>query len=438
MAVLFGIMPVVRGAESKDVNFNPTTGNLEYTFGYQTTQAVNIEVRVKAYSAYAGVSASARSRLGGDPGANEVSWERAARELYASEQPEPAEEVQDEPMAAPEIPEGRMAAEPSYAIISKTLALQAAANRALAEEGTFVGYLVKDRIIEGVQDLPVWLPEDGGYETPRGLAPYADPNLVSLSAGEAYINESGVQLRENTLVWNGSLEMDGKTVPVIGPELGEDQFILEFVIEPLGRPDLNEDCEDEYEDDNLVGHTDGKNYTWTHREEFKVYSMILVDYRHFLETGEGTAPSFIMLPGGISERVLGEIRELFFDGSWNCEVAAQYGDLVQDTNVGDPVDAVTGVYHSTYTDLRIEGTIPLTFQRSYNSRYEGGSLGRGFTHGYELSLRDDAGKLRVAMPGGEEQIFLRLAGGGYKALQASEYTLRGSGGGYIMEHQRGS
>ena len=83
---------------------------------------------------------------------------------------------------------------------------------------------------------------------------------------------------------------------------------------------------------------------------------------------------------------------------------------------------ITGNYQFTYTDLKLESAIPLSFTRAYNSRYDAGSLGKGFTHSYEYSLEDDRGIISVTMPGGEAQVFLRLGGGygqDYDSLQDS-------------------
>ena len=60
---------------------------------------------------------------------------------------------------------------------------------------------------------------------------------------------------------------------------------------------------------------------------------------------------------------------------------------------------------------------------------------KGFTHSYEYYITDDAGILRVTMPGGEETRFLRLKGGGYKSLQNSGFSLSDISGGYVMEHE---
>ena len=47
--------------------------------------------------------------------------------------------------------------------------------------------------------------------------------------------------------------------------------------------------------------------------------------------------------------------------------------------------------------------------------------------------------VRVTVPGGEEVIFVRLRGGGYKILQDSLFTLGDAiGGGFIMTHEKGA
>ena len=98
---------------------------------------------------------------------------------------------------------------------------------------------------------------------------------------------------------------------------------------------------------------------------------------------------------------------------------------------------VDGNYTFSYPDLRLEGAIPLTFLRVYSSRDEDGSLGKGFTHGYDYHLLNDDGIIRVTMPYGEEIIFL-YTGRGYRPLQNQGFTLGFDGTGYIMTHEYGA
>ena len=69
--------------------------------------------------------------------------------------------------------------------------------------------------------------------------------------------------------------------------------------------------------------------------------------------------------------------------------------LVLDYQNLDPVNMVTGAYNFMYEDLKLEGIIPLTFLRVYNSRYDRVRWGTGFTHSYDYSLINDRGIIRV-------------------------------------------
>lgn len=314
-----------------------------------------------------------------------------------------------------------------------------------------VGALAENVMLTGAGDIIFFEPEvnSDGMDNPWSAGSWIAPG-VTITDDEIYettVNFAGetipaTKMMKHTLTWNGMLH----GAPIIGPNLNEDMFFLTIEIEPLGRPDLNEECIDEDDGEGGTIHTHGKNYTWTQavdssgKKTYAISTEIMVDYRQYLyDPGSGTV-AYIVVNGSISDRALKEMYEQFESGGITCEMKEELrkNNILLDYDGIDPVDMVTGAYNFTYQDLRLEGAIPLTFMRVYNSRYNGGSLGKGFTHGYDYSLWNDRGIIRVTVPGGEEQIFLTLRGGGYDSLCNSEFTMSNHGGGYRMTHKDGA
>ena len=311
--------------------------------------------------------------------------------------------------------------------------------------------LAKDFWLTGVQDVPAWLPPPCGAGIGSGCrtpVTYQDDGLsiVELEPYTTEVNFAGepipaTPMMKHKLIWDCTI--DG--FPVVGPNLDEDQFILEIEIVPQGRPDWSTDCTDGVDGNGDPIHTHGDDYTWPQDPAFIIRATTLVNYRQFIETDDGSLlPAFIFLKGGFSDKMVG-LADYFFSGSMTCFDITQYPELaglVMDYELLDPVDMVTGAYQATYIDLRLEGAIPLTFTRAYSSRYDSGSLGKGFTHSYDYTLREDRGMIRITMPGGDEQVFLSLSSSysdDYKSLQSSEFTLHDDGsGGYIMKHINGA
>jgi len=61
--------------------------------------------------------------------------------------------------------------------------------------------------------------------------------------------------------------------------------------------------------------------------------------------------------------------------------------------MGDPVNSATGNFIYPTTDLSISGRFPLEFKRFYNSQSDYvGSLGKGWTHNYEIRLTEQVNK----------------------------------------------
>ena len=303
-------------------------------------------------------------------------------------------------------------------------------------ERELFGTIARDIMIEGMKEFEARLPED--TEVPVSPAREIEEYIYGgarFETGNEYMSGS-VSLRETTLHWDGTV--DG--YQIVGPDLLKDEFILIVQIEPLGRPDF-ESYGCEY-DPETGGHIScGKHYTWCQDEAYCIEYEILVQYRAYNAPGEG-AIALLIIKSGISASEIREIREAFFNGSMTCPWLTEHpelADLIMDHNNLEPVDMVTGAYFFGYTDLRLEGMIPLTFRRIYNSRYEGGGLGNGFSHSYEYRMREERGMVRVIVPGGEEALFIRLRGGGYKKLEDSLFTLEDSaGGGYVMTHEQGA
>ena len=311
----------------------------------------------------------------------------------------------------------------------------------------FVGSIVENYLLSGANDVKAWLPEDSPdtMVSPYTPATKTDGGLVKLSEDGIYQADKNfagediepVAMMKHTLIWDGSLN----GIPIIGPNLDEDVFYLTVEIEPLGRPDKNVECTDS--DDS---HTHGQNYTWPQKQEngkkkFAVSTELLVDYRDYVVGEDGTA-AFLMLKGSLSDEVRKKLYEQFVSGSLACNELTGFPELeglVLGYQNLDPVNMVTGAYNFMYEDLKLEGIIPLTFLRVYNSRYNKGALGTGFTHSYDYSLINDRGIIRVTMPGGEEQIFLTLRGGGYDSLADSGFVLENEAdGSYRMTHEDGA
>ena len=311
----------------------------------------------------------------------------------------------------------------------------------------FVGSIVENYLLSGANDVKAWIPEDSPDTMVSPYTPTTkeDGGLVELSEDGIYQADKNfagediepVSMMKHTLIWDGSL--DG--IPIIGPNLDEDVFYLTVEIEPLGRPDKNVLCTDSED-----SHTHGQNYTWPQKQEngkkkFAVSTELLVDYRDYVVGEDGTA-AFLMLKGSLSDEVRKKLYEQFVSGSLACNELTGFPELeglVLDYQNLDPVNMVTGAYNFMYEDLKLEGIIPLTFLRVYNSRYNKGALGTGFTHSYDYSLINDRGIIRVTMPGGEEQIFLTLRGGGYDSLADSGFVLENEAdGSYRMTHEDGA
>ena len=299
--------------------------------------------------------------------------------------------------------------------------------------------LVTDYEVEGANgELIPREPCKSEYYNPRSVNPGKLDNVrIEQVTGT---NELGQEEKRIRFSWDGRI--DG--IPAIDEDLGIDAFAMDIFVYPQGYPERNKDCVDTVDANGNPVHIPGENWTWSQDPKFIFKATILVDYK--VRTADGS-PTFLMVKGGFSDNVINEMKEQLYSGAtiadlakdFSCADLAVNGSSLLCTNtVMDPVGMVDGNYNFTYKDMVLAGGIPLTFLRAYNSIYEKGALGKGFTHSYEYYITDDAGILRVTMPGGEETRFLRLKGGGYKSLQNSGFSLSDISGGYVMEHENGS
>ena len=299
--------------------------------------------------------------------------------------------------------------------------------------------LVTDYEVEGANgELIPREPCKSEYYNPRSVNPGKLDNVrIEQVTGT---NELGQEEKRIRFSWDGRI--DG--IPAIDEDLGIDAFAMDIFVYPQGYPERNKDCVDTVDANGNPVHIPGENWTWSQDPKFIFKATILVDYK--VRTADGS-PTFLMVKGGFSDNVINEMKEQLYSGATIADLAKDFscadlavngGSLLCTNTVMDPVGMVDGNYNFTYKDMVLAGGIPLTFLRAYNSIYEKGALGKGFTHSYEYYITDDAGILRVTMPGGEETRFLRLKGGGYKSLQNSGFSLSDISGGYVMEHENGS
>ena len=219
------------------------------------------------------------------------------------------------------------------------------------------------------------------------------------------------------------------TYAVMARDSESDQVDVTIRVQPLGYPQKNKDCRDVTNADGSTTHIHGENWTWTQAQT--VEGSLTVDYRMY---------SLLAIANG-----------LYYDDGMVQEVLGWLGvEDISDIRAlnpngidfsPDPVKLMTGAYNFSYTDLRLEGSYPLSFVRMYNSVTPGGSLGQGFTHSYDYRLTEDRGLLSVSVPYGEELHFVRYQPGfgtGYYSLRNSGFTLEDSGSGWEMTYRKGT
>lgn len=92
----------------------------------------------------------------------------------------------------------------------------------------------------------------------------------------------------------------------------------------------------------------------------------------------------------------------------------------------DPVNLSTGNFVYDHEDIKINGEIPLSFHRYYNSKDRiKGSLGRCFVHNYESHLEENAekGKITISMGDGQKKTFRKMEDDTYRSLHSATETL---------------
>lgn len=309
------------------------------------------------------------------------------------------------------------------------------ANIELWVDGVYRDNLATDYEITGSTGTitPLEPCSSANYESARAINPSKLSN-VTLSEIQADDGSGGTETHV-LLKWDGRIN----GLPVIGTDDTKDECVIQIKIVPLGYPEKNIDCDDVDDGAGGTTHVPGENWTWTHRPDWVISTAIYVDYKG---SGDGSIPagSFLMVKGGTSYQITCDAPEVFAGNSALKFKFAAYmnKNSIASVTVGDPVNMVDGNYTFNYTDLCLEGSIPLTFMRVYSSLDKGGSLGQGFTHSYEYSLLNDAGLVRVTLPYGEEVRFITKSAGVYRPLQDQGFTLVDNSGGYIMIHEEGA
>ena len=106
----------------------------------------------------------------------------------------------------------------------------------------------------------------------------------------------------------------------------------------------------------------------------------------------------------------------------------------------DPVNLSTGNFVYDHEDIKINGEIPLSFHRYYNSKDRSkGSLGRCFVHNYETRLEENTEKRKVTitMGDGQKKTFRKMEDGAYQSLYSAMETLTIEGDNYALTNLTG-
>lgn len=121
--------------------------------------------------------------------------------------------------------------------------------------------------------------------------------------------------------------------------------------------------------------------------------------------------------------------------SFGCDCMFQHGAGLSNT-AADPVNTATGSAVETTTDLATPGPgVPFELTRTYNGLDStDGSLGVGWTHGFDSSLNEDSltGDVTFRDPTGGQVKFTALPGGAYLAPPAVTATLDSVSGGWTL------
>ena len=325
-------------------------------------------------------------------------------------------------------------------------------NVILKVDGVPRGYLAVDTEVPGEKTYHYAdhsAENDPYFQLPRSINPDKDYGLqISLAQG------AGKTVR---FTWDGT--MGGY---YILPSAGQTYVVVELVIQPLGYPEKSSD-DPSFE-----------NWTWSQRTAYQRSITVMLDYGAPMTPDweaeingiDGPPPGGVIMgpsdnsdfPTEADDRPRANPKILAVAGSPSDEVVSlmlEYMsapgraledvyldfnglDIEMDFYCADPVNMIDGSFFFTYQDMRLEGTIPLTFMRAYNSRADGGSLGKNFTHGYDYKLVDDNGAVCVYLPAGEEVWFLDIDGTNYMTIGDQHYSMTRVGGGYTMLRDNGT
>lgn len=90
-------------------------------------------------------------------------------------------------------------------------------------------------------------------------------------------------------------------------------------------------------------------------------------------------------------------------------------DLTTGKFIGDPVNAATGNYVYTHSDIEVTGSFPIAFRRFYNSRdHYNGDIGTNWHHSVETRLQDmNNGAIEIIFDDGHREIFTESGNGKY-------------------------
>ncbi len=104
----------------------------------------------------------------------------------------------------------------------------------------------------------------------------------------------------------------------------------------------------------------------------------------------------------------------------------------------DPVNMCNGNYINEYVDIKLGGKYPVEFKRFYNAIAEHvGTLGRGWSHTYEIKLTEEDGNIGIRYADGKKGIFEKV--GDYYFEKHGEFgILEKLKDGYIIRHDQGN
>ncbi|MFC4767980.1 DUF6531 domain-containing protein, partial [Effusibacillus consociatus] len=109
------------------------------------------------------------------------------------------------------------------------------------------------------------------------------------------------------------------------------------------------------------------------------------------------------------------------------EVSNQNGSNPQAVG-GDPVNTITGNFFYRHKDLEVKGKIPITFERTYNSRDRSlGPLGNSWAFSYYTKLlfyRDKENEVGVLRPDGKVDFYTKNPDGTFTGQFGSHDLLR--------------